>query len=128
MESSSGHGGTEDWDRDIGNGQNVVLSRRFWYFGKGDQHAIRLDGEELLELVPGRGHRSDANGGMRAAFVDFFNRQLVAHEIASYGKHGVATLASESDDSERSSCRAREREFDEAGEEPARAGNRHGSC
>jgi hypothetical protein len=126
MESSSGHGGKEDWDRDVVNGQNVVLSKRFWYFGKGDQHALRLD-EELLDLIPGRGHRSDANRGMRAAFVDFFNRQLVAHKISSYGKHGVAALASDADDSERSSCRAREREFDTAGEETAREGNR-GSC
>lgn len=128
MESFSGHGGQEDWDRDVGNGRNVVLSKRFWYFGKGDQHAIRLDSEELLDIIPGRGHRSDANRGMRAAFVDFFNRQLAAHKISSYGKHGMASLALDGHDAERSRCRAREREFDKAGEEGAREGDRRGHC
>ncbi len=128
MESSSGHGGREDWARDVANGLNVLLSRRFWYFGKGDQHAICLDSEDLLDLIPGRGHRSDANGGMRAAFVDFFNRKLVSHKISNYGKHGVAALASDADDSERSRCRARERNFDEVGEEQAGDRQRHDSC
>lgn len=128
-ESSSGHDGIEDWARDVGNGLNVLLSRRFWYFGRGDQYVIRL-GEELADLVPGRGHRSDSNGWLRAAFVDFFNSQLAIHKISSYGKHGVAALGPDVEADERSRCRALERTFDESGEEPPgdRQRQRQRSC
>jgi hypothetical protein len=118
IESVSGHEGHLDWERDVVSGRNVLLSARYWYFGKGDQHAIEVE-DRLAEIIPGRGHRSDANRNFRAAFADFFNRQLQVRKVSSYGKHGMPALNPEQNDAEGARCRTRERDFDLAGEESA---------
>lgn len=118
-ESWSGHRGPGDWKRDVEGGENVILSARYWYFGIGDQHPIRL-GEELLPMVPGRGHRSNANQEFREAYREFFNRELEARGILRFGRAGVPELDSGADDATRARCRAREREFDTCGEERIR--------
>lgn len=120
LPSWSSHGGPEEFDRDVRNGENVLLSGKFWYFGKGDEHEIRLDRDKLSALIPGRGHRSNSNTGFREAFVDFFNSELRSHNIAGYGRYGTPALGPDVvDEALRSRCRAREVEFDGYGEEKA---------
>jgi hypothetical protein len=115
--SWSMHGGAEDFRRDVRDGENVILSSRFWYFGGGDQHTLYL-AEELEDIIPGRGHRSDANYSFRAPFVYFFNAQLKLRGISRYGKFGEpAHGPSFSDEVTRSRCRVQEKEFDALGEE-----------
>jgi hypothetical protein len=127
LASWSKHGGSEDFDRDVRNGENVLLSTKFWYFGQGVEHAIHLE-NELLDLIPGRGHRSNANKKFREAFVDFFNSQLRSHKISGYGRFGTPAQGPGAvDEAQRSRCRAQEVESDSYGEEDGadQAGCRH---
>jgi hypothetical protein len=122
LDSSSGHGGPQDFHRDVETGHNVILSTRFWYFGKGNVHSIHLP-DDLRSIIPGRGHRSNANQGSRAAFVEFFNDQLRQRKISAYGPHGTPHDAigtqEELEGPTRARCRVQEREFDHYGEESA---------
>jgi len=86
--SYSGHGGTHHFWKDVLNGQNVLLSTKFWYFGKGDQFDIRLP-EDLKLIIPGRGHQSNANHNFRDYFVRFFNEELHTRSINEYGVYGT---------------------------------------
>jgi hypothetical protein len=116
--SWSKHSGSDDYRRDVQDGENVIISSRFWYFGDGEQHAVHLESDKLKEIIPGRGHRSNANGPYRATFVDFFNRQLDQLCIPTYGKFGEPALGPGlSDEATRSRCRVQEKEFDAVGEE-----------
>jgi hypothetical protein len=119
LPSWSDHGGPEDFRRDVQDGENVILSSRYWYFGAGDKHTIHLAPGDLRDIIPGRGHRSNANADYRQAFVDFFNHQLIERSIAGYGQHGDPEKGPGfTDDAARSRCRAQERDDDDAGEEP----------
>jgi hypothetical protein len=126
--SWSKHGGADDFRRDVQLGENVILSSRFWYFGDGGQHTLYLIGE-LGDIIPGRGHRSDANGPYRDQFVDFFNRQLNERGIRTYGKFGEpAHGPGFSDEAIRSRCRLQEKEFDAVGEELPGSGRSPERC
>jgi hypothetical protein len=117
LDSWSHHGGHEDFARDVVDGQKVLFGTTFWYFGKGDQHQLRL-ADDLSATIPGRGHRSNANREFREPFVDFFNVELVAQGISSPGRWGTPALEPAKAAAEtRSRCRAAEREFDQHGEE-----------
>jgi hypothetical protein len=116
-DSWSGHGGQDDFARDVVDGRNVLFGTTFWYFGKGDPHAVRLTGD-LSVIIAGRGHRSNANTPFRERFVDFFNSELVGRGIALPGRWGTPALEPAKTAAEtRSRCRATEREFDLHGEE-----------
>jgi Nucleotide modification associated domain 2 len=118
LPSWSKHGGADDFRRDVRDGENVIISSRFWYFGNGGQHTLHLDSGELYSIIPGRGHRSDANNPYRDQFVDFFNRQLEGRGIKRYGRFGHPTYRPGfSDEAKRSRCQVQEKEFDAVGEE-----------
>lgn len=116
-DSWSGHGGQDDFARDVVDGKNVLFGTAFWYFGKGDANAVLLP-DDLSAIIPGRGHRSNANEAFRPRFVDFFNSELVRRGIASPGRWGAPALEPVKTAAEtRARCRATEREFDLHGEE-----------
>jgi hypothetical protein len=117
LDSWSGHGGQEDYERDVIHGKKVLVGNTFWYFGKGEPHCIRVP-TELQAIVPNRGHRSNANTGYRNEFVDFFNRQLLERKIEKFGLLGTPALQPEMTDKQTSSrCRAQERSWDAEAEE-----------
>lgn len=115
--SWSGHGGEHDYNRDIKNGENVLIGEIFWYFGKGDQYKISLP-DNLKNIIPGRGHRSNSNNSFRDEFVNFFNNELENRNILKIGKMGTPELEPEKTDKRACSryC-AEERESDAHGEE-----------
>ena len=116
LDSWSGHGGEHDFNRDITNGENVLIGETFWYFGKGDKHTIRLP-DSLNGIIPGRGHRSNSNNVYRDPFVEFFNKAIIEHNITTIGKMGLPTLEPEMADKQTCNrCRADERESDAFGE------------
>ncbi|MDP1665354.1 MAG: hypothetical protein Q8L79_09525 [Methylobacter sp.] len=115
--SWSGHEGEYDFNRDIKNGENVLIGETYWYFGKGDKHKIRLLGD-LKNIIPGRGHRSNSNNRFSEQFVDFFNKQLIERNITALGKMGTPALEPKKTD--RQTCsryRTEERESDAYGED-----------
>ena len=115
--SHSGHDGEYDFNHDVLNGQNVLLSTKFWYFGKGDQFDIRLP-EKLKDIIPGRGHRSNGNHDSRDYFVRIFNQELYSRSISEYGVYGLPQLAPGiADKSTCSRCRAMQSEDDQLDEE-----------
>jgi hypothetical protein len=117
FDSWSGHRGEEDFDRDVKNGKNVLTGKSYWYFGKGDIHKINLP-DDLKTIIPGRGHRSNANNDYREDFVKFFNETLDKEKITKIGNLGTPELDPEKTDKQICSrCRAEERESDEHGEE-----------
>lgn len=77
----------DSFDADVRNGQNVLIGRKFWYFGRGDQHSIQLSGE-LTELIAGRGHRCQSNHRLRDTFADFFNGELSRRQLTTPGRYG----------------------------------------
>ena len=118
LPSWSDHGGIDDFQRDVKNGENVILGSRFWYFGNGSVHTLYLESGKLEDIIPGRGHRSNSNRDHREDFVNFFNDQLKERGITSYGKFGEPSLGPGfSDEAIRSRCRVMEKEFDAQGEE-----------
>ena len=42
LTSVSGHGGIGDFEHDVINGSNVLLSTQYWYFGNGEKKNISL--------------------------------------------------------------------------------------
>ncbi len=83
----SGHEGKAYFENDVKNGKNVLLSTKYWYFGMGDKVSIKLRGR-LKSIIPGRGHRSNANSTFRDEFVRHFNDELRLKKISDYGVHG----------------------------------------
>lgn len=115
-DSWSGHDGEEDFNRDVMSGENVLIGETFWYFGKGDQYRICLP--EDMNIIPGRGHRSNANNDYRENFIQFFNRELAVKNISTIGMLGTpAIVPGAVDKMTCSRCRAEARELDEHGEE-----------
>jgi hypothetical protein len=78
----SGHGGEDDFEHDVKNGKSVLLSTKFWYFGKGDEFNIGLP-ECLKQMIPGRGHRSDGNNPLRDQFVLFLAKRLILDALVN---------------------------------------------
>jgi hypothetical protein len=97
----SGHGGELDFKHDVTNGVCVLLSTKFWYFGKGDKFDIRLP-ESLKQMIPGRGHRSNGNNSFRDEFVRIFNHEVHSRHIGEPGVHGTPEHAPETTD--KSTC------------------------
>jgi hypothetical protein len=117
LDSWSGHEGEGDFNRDVSNGENVLIGHAYWYFGKGDKHKIILP-KNLENIIPGRGHRSNSNNDFRSTFVEFFNDALFNSGIINYGKLGTPTLDPDKADKQTCSrCRVEEREADAIGEE-----------
>jgi hypothetical protein len=83
----SGHEGKGHFENDVINGKNVLLSTKYWYFGVGDKVSIKLS-DDLRSVIPGRGHRSNANNNLRGDFVSHFNTELLANRISNCGVHG----------------------------------------
>lgn len=86
LSSWSGHDET-DFERDVELGRHVLLSRRFWYFGKGDRVAIPLP-QDLQALLPATGFRAQANGTLCERFAAVFNAALVEAGAQDYGCYG----------------------------------------
>jgi hypothetical protein len=119
VRDSWSHHSHDDYQRDVENGQYVLLSTEFWYFGQGasggDGFDIRLPSDMPL---PNRGHRSTSNADFAERFVDHFNDQLEKHHIQDYGVHGKpARPPGTTDAAACKSCRDEERESDDAPEE-----------
>ncbi|MDO4643636.1 MAG: hypothetical protein Q4A74_07330 [Cardiobacteriaceae bacterium] len=83
LPSWSGHTAA-DYERDIVEGQNVLLSRRFWYFGKGSKVPMLLP-EALHVLLPSGGFRKQVNDTLRQDFAKTFNNLLNAASAQAYG-------------------------------------------
>jgi hypothetical protein len=120
LRSWSTHHGPDDFDHDVRSGKNVLLSKRYWYFGgggDGSEVLLPISGE-LDEIIPGRGHRSNANNDHRESFVRFFNEKLEEGGFKGFGIHGQPDHRCESSRHEdRRRCREVEREYDAMGEE-----------
>ena len=86
LPSWSGHG-EADFVRDVEAGRNVLLSRRFWYFGRGDKVALYLP-PDLQMLLPAEGFRARANETSRGRFAAVFNTALAAAGVQGYGAYG----------------------------------------
>ena len=86
LSSWSGHG-EGDFGRDVEVGRHVLLSRRFWYFGRGDKVALLLP-PDLQALLPAEGFRAGANETWRAHFAEVFNAALAAAGVQAYGCYG----------------------------------------
>lgn len=118
LPSWSGHG-EDDFERDVTNGQKVLIGRQYWYFGRGDRYNARLP-NELEAIVPrGQGHRSNANAGFREKFREWFNTSLSNLNIENSGILGQpADGPGNPNESPRcGECQHREKESDAAGEE-----------
>jgi hypothetical protein len=84
LESRSRHG-ARSFQKDVESGQNVLLARKYWYFGGGDRYSLILP-VELRRLVPrAQGHRSVANKPLFPDFLNWFNQQIIDRGIS----HGV---------------------------------------
>ena len=95
LPSWSRHAGEGTFGVDVSSGRNVILSTRYWYFGRGDRFAIQLPPDLSLDrLIPGRGHQSDVNQRYRDDFVRFFNAELASRGVRGFGMHGVPALDS----------------------------------
>lgn len=117
LDSWSGHGGEHDFNRDIKNGENVLIGEIYWYFGKGNKYDIRL-ADDVKRIIPSRGHRSNSNNDFREIFVNFFNKSLHENKITTGGLLGKPALEPEKADQQTCSrCRAEERESDSIGED-----------
>lgn len=121
-ESWSGHGGREDFERDVKNGKNVLIGDTFWYFGSPAKNSIFIRADNDLEgVIPrAQGHRSSLNSEMnfREKFVKFFNEQLIENKITKPGKLGTPSISPETADERTcSGCRTAEKESDLTEEE-----------
>lgn len=117
LDSWSGHGGEDDFNRDVKSGVNVLIGKMYWYFGKGDKYKITLP-DDLFRIIPGRGHRSSSNNDARDQFVYFFNNKLNELNITSFGVFGTPALVPEKSNKKTCSrCRNEEKESDNSGEE-----------
>lgn len=120
LPSFSRHGGIGDFEHDVINGGNVLLSTEFWYFGNGEKTNIQLSDQVLHNLIPGRGHKSNANSAvvdgtnrLDHLFVQFFNQQLLKHNLRDYGVYGAPTIAPHHvNDEEIVKCRRLQRDDD----------------
>lgn len=111
--SHSGHG-LEHFVNDIEGNRFVLLSTRFWYFGKGDRFKIYLPEMPL----PGRGHRSKSNKSYMDQFINSFNEQLMLKSIEGFGVMGKPDVPPEmAERSKCSRCRVEERDNDSIDEE-----------
>lgn len=115
--SHSQHAGEDDFQHDVKNGESVLLSTKFWYFGSGNQFDVRLP-DDLRQIIPGRGHRSSGNQTFRDYFVRIFNETLRVHAISEYGVYGNPKNGPETKDmSECSRCRTFQKLDDREDEE-----------
>ena len=106
-----------DFQRDIKDGLNVLIAHEFWYFGKGDKFDLRLP-KELFQMIPGRGHKSNANEHYKEQFIAHLKEALSRHNIKTFGIYGSPALSPfEADEKSCSSCRTKERESDSAQED-----------
>ena len=115
LDSHSGHD-KDDFNNDVKSGENVLIGKKYWYFGNGANQYICIN--EELPLV-GRGHRSTSNDlARREAFEMFFTKALVDRNILAPGKYGEPKLPPEiGDDVQRQRCRVAQKEDDMHGEE-----------
>lgn len=117
LKSHSGHDDGH-YERDVGGNKSVLLSTKFWYFGKGMDPGKGYD-LKLPEYMPmvGRGHLSNKNRDHREDFVRDFNEQLKIKGILNYGKYGDPAIPPGSDQETCARCRREEIESDAMGEE-----------
>jgi hypothetical protein len=113
LPSHSGHGEGE-FERDVKSGRNVLLSDKYWYFGKDEKFNFTLlDGMPL----PNRGHLSRKNSAYKDNFIADFNRLLEENGVFKYGKHGDPDHPPGTNPEKIARCRVEERISDEHGEE-----------
>lgn len=119
--SDSGHD-ESCYKTDVTDGVNVLVGETFWYFGKGDFFDIRLP-VELKKIIPGRGHKSNANEDSKKVFATFFNHQLDSENI-SLGKSGTPKLSPDAvlDTEYRKACFKEQKENEQYGEETTKIG------
>ena len=117
LPSHSGHG-EDDFNHDVTNGVNVLLSVNFWYFGEGDTHELYLN-DALKPMIPGRGHKSKINEKYKEYFVEFFNNFLTEEKIIHCGIHGTPKHAPSNEGKITCipSCRQQQRDNESEGEE-----------
>lgn len=92
LSSWSGHN-EKEYQKDVVNGVNVLLSRQFWYFGRGDNYELYLP-EYLHGMHVGRKYHSGKNNEFKDRFVDFFNSYLDENGITVIGKLGTPEISS----------------------------------
>lgn len=77
-----------DYFNDVEKGKNVLLSRQFYYFGKGEQVKINLP-SSLSLLLPASGFRMQVNKSLLTSFIDFLYKDLADAKINSFGQYGA---------------------------------------
>ncbi len=90
---------SDNFQQDVLNGKNVLLAKKFWYFGKSDKYDVRLP-KELATIIPNRGHQNRKNEDCKESFIRFFNTLLNERHIAP-GKQGTSAITP---NGERSQC------------------------
>jgi hypothetical protein len=87
LPSASNHDAAS-FRKDVESGENVLMSRLYWYFGRGNAHRLVLP-KALHELSPRfQGERSNANTLLIPSFVGWFNEEVAARRLAP-GIHGM---------------------------------------
>lgn len=117
LESHSGHD-EGDYERDIGGNKSVLLSTKFWYFGKGKNSEGGYD-LKLPDYMPmvNRGHLSNKNHDLREQFVKDFAELLKNEGVTKDGRRGDPAIRPGSDREACARCRREEIESDAVGEE-----------
>lgn len=120
--ASSSYHGLDDYERDVSDGVNVLVSTDFWYFGRGgmsETHGsldILID-ENTLPIV-NRGHRSSSNYPRRHDFWQEFKSRIDERGLIAPGQYGTPAIIPESTTRETCSrCASAQREDDEFDEE-----------
>lgn len=103
LESHSGHSGHAAYHDDVEYGKNVLVSRRFWYFGRGNKYNICIP-DGLLKPVA-RGFRSHSNNReSREKFEEFFCNELISNNISEPGRYGDPALPPNIPDQPKARC------------------------
>ena len=88
--------GIDDFNNDVKVGENVLIGKRYWYFGGGDDQNICTN--EELPLVRSS-HRSRSNDlARRKAFEMSFTKELTERNILKPGKYGEPKISPGFDD------------------------------
>lgn len=93
LQCGSGHN-AESFSRDVESGENVLVARRYWYFGGGDVERLVVSGQ-LRALSPfGMGHQVEKNKSLIGDFLKWFNdevsRRALSPGVLGRPKHAIA--------------------------------------
>ncbi|WP_386687138.1 hypothetical protein [Lonepinella sp. MS14437] len=90
LKSRSGHG-INCYHTDVEKGKNVLLGKKFMYFGNGENIDLRIP-EKFHRIIPNRGHKSKANIPYLEPFIEFINKELELRGLQEFKFYGNPKL------------------------------------